>query len=534
MMNEKAKLIERQQVFTTINFFMVGVMMTGFAFILGEFIRTLYPGLDLTYFPALAFVVTLEALILRHIRHSSYDSFQNLILTTLVEFILIVLALKAFSVVTSGFSSIWLEVKSWQDRFLPSFFDVDYMLLTLAVLFIWIIACIFSQSLNQLDEDETAMDQEKLGHAFKDRQEERRGLIRLVFIIGFVMIAFMVLMKSNLDLLPDLTMPKRSYIFILLVYFAASFVLLALNQYIIMKARWYLDDIVVHPSLAKRWLVYTLSFILLVILVIGFLPTKFAIGFYPIAQAIFQVLLFTFGFIQFLITLPVALVISLINSLFSSSSFEEQMTAHIPEYIPPVTEISNTMPWMEVVKSIFFWAIFLGVTVFSIRYYMTNKEAFKLFLNSIQVGKWLQDAWRWLSQSLMKMRRITAEVWQQSIQKVQTFIQNRRINLPALAGIAQHLPPRQAVILTYIDWIRWSHSHGISRDKSQTPLEFARLYQEIIPEANQEIQNITNSFLLARYTRETIIKQQAQLAREALSSLKEILNSKQSGKATNP
>jgi len=527
MIDKKAKPIEQQNVLMTISFLIVGLMMTCFAFILGKFIQTLYPGWKLTIFPALAFVVTLEALVLRHIRNSSYDSFQNPILTILVELILIILMLKLVTMLASNFSLIWLEITSWQKSFLQNFFDIDYFFLVLAILFIWMIACLFSQYLNRFEEDEDALTQEKLGYTYKDRQEERRGLISLIFIIGFAMIAFMVLMKSNLELLPDTTTPTRTLIIILLLYFFASFVFLALNQYAIMKARWFFDDITVHPSLARRWLFYSFGFILLVILLIVFLPTNFTLGFYPIAQAILEIILFIFGIIQFLFTLPIAIVVSLVNSLFSTATFEEQIQQKVPKYVPSSLEISSNMPWWDVVKSTLFWLIFLGIIVFSIRYYLRNRKAFKSFLEKVNIGKWLQDAWRWLREGFHKMRQVTVNTVQQGLQNIQTFFRNSKIKIPSLADIAQKLPPRQAVILTYVDWIKWSHSHGIKRRRSQTPIEFAKIYRKCFPEARGEIDSLTNIFMRARYTRQTINKTQAQAAHESLSSLKEIFRARQ-------
>ncbi len=520
-MNEKtAESLDQKLLLTAINYLMVGLMLTCFAFMLGKLVQTVFPGWSLMGFPAIAFIITLEAMVLKHIQGSSHTDFQNQAITTLVEIIIIILLLKLISMLFSGFSMIWLEITSWQDNFFPNFFDPDFLVLTLAVLFIRGIAGLFSQYLIQLEEDENLMEQEKLGFTFNDRQEARRGLISLVFIIGFGMIVSLVLMKNNITMLPDSPTSIGLFIIILLIYFFAGFVFLALNQYAIMKARWYFDDIQVSPSLALRWLLYTWAFILVVILVIVFLPTNFTVGFYPIAQAILDVILFIFGIIQFLFTLPIALVVSLVNALNTDETVIEQMEQNIPEVVYTPPEITNTLPWLDVVKSIFFWLLFIGVIVFSIHYYLKNRQDFKAFLDKIKIGKWLRQIWRWISSGFSRLHQAAAETLQKGVENVRTFIKNRKVNLPSLADLGRGLPPRQAVILAYIDWIHWSEARGLNRRKSQTPAEYAQRYQSALPEAEGEIMAITQSFIQARYTRQEISRTQAQAIRESLTQLK--------------
>lgn len=518
--------IEQHQVLLIINFVMVGFILACFAFILGNFFQTLYPAWETLGFTILAFLIALESLIVRYLRRHESRILHNVFLTKLAELILILFVIKLISLLISGFSTIWMEILSWQQDFLKNFFDQSYMLRAIGLLLVWFLAIIFSQPLIQLEEDEELLAQEKLGYTFTDRQDARRSLISLVFILGFSMIIMMVLMKSSIELLHNTITSASTYVIFLLIYFFAGFVFLSLNQYSIMKARWYFSDITVNPELAKRWLIYTLSFILVVIVLIIFLPTDFVVGFYPIARVLSEVVVFLFTIIQYLFFLPIALLIALITSLFSGESVTDQFQESLPERMPSLPQITTIAPWWDVVKSILFWLIFLGVIIFSIRYYIKNRPDFKSLLDNIHIADWLRDFWEWIKRGFKIIRQASSETFQKGLDNIQTFLKNRQIKLPSLADIARRLPPRQAVILTYIDWIHWNREHGFDRRKSQTPLEYGHAYTQYLPEADEITHDFTNTFIKARYAKDTIDKSTAQHAQDLLTALKDTFKQK--------
>lgn len=526
-LENNTRSIEQHQVLLIINFIMIGLMLACFAFILGNFFKTIFPVWETVGFSILAFLIALESLVVRYLRRHESRILHNTLLATLAELILILFVIKLISLLISGFSTIWVEILSWQQDFLANFFEPSYMLRALGLLLVWFLAFIFSQPLIQLEEDEELLAQEKLGYTFTDRQDARRSLISLVFILGFAMIIMMVLMKSSIELLYNTTTSASTFVIVLLIYFFAGFVFLSLNQYAIMKARWYFSDMTVNPELAKRWLLYTLSFIVVVIVLIIFLPTDFAVGFYPIARVLSEVLVFLFAIVQYVFFLPIALLITLITSLFSGEPVADQFQESLPERMPSVPQVTAIAPWWDVVKSILFWLIFLGVIIFSIRYYIKNRPDFKSLLDHIHIADWLRDFWNWIKSGFKIVRQVSSQTYQKGLDNIRTFFRNRQIKLPSLADIARRLPPRQAVILTYIDWIHWNRDHGFDRRKSQTPHEYGHAFIHYLPEADEIAHDFTNTFIKARYTKDKIDKSTAQHTQELLSALKDTFKQKQ-------
>jgi hypothetical protein len=423
----------------------------------------------------------------------------------------------------TGLSGFWQEVVSWQHQFFQNFFDTQYGLVVFTLLVIWGIVRLFAEPMNQLEEDQDRLAQEKQGYAFNDRQLARRSLIGLIFILGFIMIGLTVVLKGDVKYIPFIKTPARTFVVVLLVYFGLAFTFMALNQYAIMKARWFFNDIEVHTDLSKRWLLFTLVFIAVVILAIAFLPTDFTIGFYPILKTISEILIYIFGILQFIILFPIATLLTLLSSLLGTEGAQEQVQPVMPEFAPSTTETAVALPWWEVVKSVLFWLVFVGVIVLAVRYYIRNRQGLKDFFKFSRLRAWLRDFWAWIKRGVQQLGQFTSETVREGFQQVRRLLTDRRIKLPALADLVKGISPRQAVILTYLDWIKWNKEHGLSRRESQTPGEYAAAIRARWPGIDAPLGAFTLRFIQARYTRQPVEKSQVEEAQTLLAELKSFI-----------
>jgi hypothetical protein len=67
-----------------------------------------------------------------------------------------------------------------------------------------------------------------------------------------------------------------------------------------------------------------------------------------------------------------------------------------------------------------------------------------------------------------------------------------------------NLPPRQKVIFYYLTLIHRSSQRGLPRKLNQTPLQFEQTLRTSLPEVEDEIDALTDSFVEARYSRHEI------------------------------
>ncbi|MBG0787752.1 MAG: DUF4129 domain-containing protein [Anaerolineaceae bacterium] len=519
---------DSQRLLTLINLLLLSGMFSSLAFVTNQFIGVFYVEWMVTGLPVLTFFIALASLLAHYIQTRIIRHGINPFASVAAEWVLILLIGKIFLMVQPGVGGVWQEVLTWQHSFLDEFFDIQTILLIFFLLVIWGLTRLFSPPLFQLEEDQELMEQEKLGITFNDRQEARRSLMGLVFVLGFIMVGMTVIIKGNFNYLAITTTPTRSFVIALLVYFSLAFIFLALNHYAIQKARWYFNDIQVSPELAKRWLLYTVVFIAIAILLTAFLPTDFAFGFLPVAQTLFTVLVYIFGLIQFLVLLPISFVLSLLGTLIGTPQNESMPQPQLPEFSPETVQTSGTLPWWDLVKSILFWLIFVGVIILAIRTFINNHQGLKSFFEKLKIRLWLSDFWQWIKQGLKKVGAAATETVQKGVQQIRSYFSEREIKLPNLSTLIRHLPPRQALILTYLDWVNWNAKHGLQRKKSQTPYEYAAAIHQQWPDLDADLTPFTNDFIAARYTRQEIYKAQLEEAQALLSKLKAAILEQQS------
>jgi len=521
------------QIITLLNFLLISLMLTCFAIVLGNFIQIINPDFRADVLQSLSFFVALESLLLRNFQNKESRFSQNQVMGTVSELIFIILITKFLSMLLEGFSTLWAQISSWQQDFWINFFDENTLLNVSGILLIWMLTGVFSQPLTQLEEDHSLMEQERLGIVFTDRRKARRNLINLIFILGFMMIVLISLIHYFFETQMFNQTGSKTFLPVVLLYFAAGFVFLSINQYAIMKTYWYLNEISVNSDLAKRWILYTILFITFVIFIIIFLPNDFTLGFHSLLKITTQILLFLFSLFQFLIIFPIALVISLISSLFSGEPVENLIQDQAQEYIPTPPEISGQTPWLAVIKSVLFWLVFLIIIVITIRFYFKNNINLKSLINNLRFGNWINDFLKWIKEGFLKLKRTTSTEYKIGLKNIRVFLKEHPLKLTKLVGITRKMPPRQVIIITYLEWIRWNFELGRKRKKSETPLEFANTCNQFYKEASDLVNTFTNGFIDARYSNHPINEVQAQEAKRLLIKLKEAFEQKQENQVTN-
>jgi len=535
-MNNQTKLsqsFDKLQTVAVVNFLLISLMLSCFAFVLGSSFHIINPGWQATVFQALSFFVALESLLLRYFQRKESRFSQNGVLGIIAELFFIILITKMLSMLHEGFSTLWTQISSWQQDFWNNFFDANMLFNVLGILFVWMLTWVFSQPLTQLEEDHELMEQEKLGIVFTDRRKARRNLINLIFILGFMMILLISLTNYFLETQIINQTESKPFLPVLIIYFAAGFVFLSINQYAIMKTYWYLNGISVNPDLAKRWFFYSILFIIFVIFIIIFLPNDFTVGFDPLLDIAYQIFLFLFTLVQFLIIFPIALILTLISALFTGEPVQDLIQDQAQEYVPITPQINAQTPWPELIKSVLFWVIFIIIIVLTIRFYFKNNIYLKSLISNFRFGKWLKDLWRWIKEGFTNFKRTASTRYKKGLKNIRVFLKEHPLKLTKLVGITRKMPPRQVIIITYLEWIRWNFELGRKRKKSETPLEFANTCNQFYKEASDLVNTFTNGFIDARYSNHPINEVQAQEAKRLLIKLKEAFEQKQENQVTN-
>jgi hypothetical protein len=88
------------------------------------------------------------------------------------------------------------------------------------------------------------------------------------------------------------------------------------------------------------------------------------------------------------------------------------------------------------------------------------------------------------------------------------------------------LDPRRQIYYYYLAMVRRGGEQGIPRALSQTPLEYAARLEKAIPEEEEDIGSITDTFIEARYSRKEVDTEKANVVKELWGRIRRALQIK--------
>jgi hypothetical protein len=223
-----------------------------------------------------------------------------------------------------------------------------------------------------------------------------------------------------------------------------------------------------------------------------------------------------------LVTLPFTFCLSLFNLGSEPQASEQQ-----PDLTPPMIAATPNQPiaWLEFVKSLAFWIIFLGIIVFALRYYLSQNATLWQAITHFPFFRWLREGWEalrvWLrgaNQQLAGMVRGGLKRLRQQQVKLPTAPFRRMINFARLT-------PRERIIYLYLSLVQMGGERGLERRPGQTPYQYEQRLENSLPEVNQELRGLTDTFVEARYSRHHVGQPEAEKAGSFWERVKAVLRS---------
>jgi hypothetical protein len=182
------------------------------------------------------------------------------------------------------------------------------------------------------------------------------------------------------------------------------------------------------------------------------------------------------------------------------------------------------LPWLQLLQSIIFWVVFIGVVGYAIAQFIRQNPQMFALVERIRIFRWIGSLWTWIRTLL-----------QGASQQITTVFKQARIRLfPELTKNAfsqvqrwfnfRQLNPRQQVVFYYLRLVDRGGEHGIQRRIDQTPYQYAETLQSNLPEVEDDIAGITESFIEARYSRHDIDQDQPTLVQRFWRNITRSLN----------
>jgi len=501
--------------------------------------KAVFPGWDGSYLVVLGFLICIESMYIRKVMSTQRITFLTTewILLRSAEWVVILITLKVVLYLVNGFDQFGVDLLSWRESFFQNFFSGEYLFAIIVIAVIWMLGGIYGVHLAELEGSSEKLRMERESGIANERVEARQRMLNLTFVVGGVMVLGTALLRENLNLAWFKSPALRIGVFNVLAFFVLGLILLSLAQFSIVRARWRLNQIRFSRDLPYKWALYSLLFLSLAVILASILPTAYSVGFLNLLGMLVNVLFSILGFIQFLLLLPFFALMSLLARLAGNPPPERTLPA-LPQLPQPPPQSGNPVAWFEVLKSLLFWAVFLGIVGFAFFYYLRlHRDNLRLF-RGFPVSRLWADFWNWLRIRFGRLKREVAGSFNAGLDR----LRKRALKAldPAPWGYIhlRGLKPRQKVIFYYLALVRRGGEIGLPRKPSQTPYEYADFLagslqsrlsqsetgaQEENISISADVADLTIQFVQARYSLSEVSNQQTSQVRGYWERIKRAL-----------
>lgn len=458
------------------------------------------------FLPFLVFLISLEAIFSRSIARELEG--RERFIYHFAEWITIAFAVKICLYLMHGFDLLPPDLARWENNFLY-FFEGEYFLALFIVAFLWgvcRVSCNNIDALNIEPEDLTW----DLGLLQNNRTAVRTSLVNRLLWTGTLMVIMAAGSRSSIAWIGD-GVAVQAPVINVLVYFFLALVLFSQTQHALLHSRWFWHEIPVHPRLTKRWIRYSILLFAILAVIAFLLPTNYSMGLLETMNYLFN-LIFYFGSILIqLLLFPLIWLLSISGCMRQPEAQPTPEPILPPPPSAPAQPAAVPLPWLQLLQSILFWMIFIGIITYAILMFVRQNPRMFSLVERIRVFRVLGTFWDWLRGLFRGAGRQIAA----SIGQIQERLNRMRPQLklhPAGSWFNfRQLSPRQQIIFYYLRLVERGGEQGIFRRQDQTPTQYAETLQSSLPEVEDEIEGITRSFIEARYSLHAIEPERSSL-----------------------
>jgi hypothetical protein len=424
----------------------------------------------------------------------------------LAEWLVIILVVQVVVYARRNFVGLATDLARLEES-LMYFFHPEFLLTIFPMFLIWLLSLVMASDLIRLEVDESELNLENPEVLEKDRRQIRRGMSERVFLVGLLPVILAFVARLDLVQLFGEIPATRVPVYNVVVYYVLALVLISQVQLSALRGHWLWTKAPIRSDLASAWLKYSLLFFALVAALTVFLPTQYSMGFLDTLGYLLYMLGQLVMFLAFILLWPLVQIINFLTSLFRSEGEQEPLNLMPPEMF--AGEAGTPVGWWELLKSILFWTVIIGVTGYFVFYYLRQNRALWNWLQSLPIIRWLGDRMRALWGWLRGVNRRLSAVIAAGRRMLFPASVARTTNQPRRKFNLRRASARQKVIFFYLRLVERGKEEGLERHPAQTPLQYEHILEQTLPEVEGELEGITASFMEARYTRHEIVEEQA-------------------------
>ncbi|HEX2997770.1 MAG TPA: DUF4129 domain-containing protein [Anaerolineales bacterium] len=539
-MNSSAQsnAVRNEKVFRVVSYTLVFLMLVCVIMAASGLIHNVLPKWHSGVMAGVMLLIVLERLY-AYPRFKSLAAFSPEWAVTLgVQWVVFVIFIRLLLSYVKGSAAFLADMQLFIHGDMKAFFSAEFIVTLVLAILAWNVPARFLELLDEIGADQRIALREGSIPVQRDEPPPQQQLVSAIFNLGIILV--LVTALASIDLKGALSNAPGAYLMdpgrfsageaSVLLYFIFGLALLTQGRLMSLQIRWNIQRISISSGdLAKRWSLYSLLFLFLLILAVSLLPTGDSLGIFSILGTLFGFLLSVFLFLGHLI---LTLVILLFSVPFLLLGFDSPLANQMPvmpelptqPVEPPMGTGTNEI-WI-LLRSILLWGALIAVIVFSLMRFIRQHEELLVAVRKAPMMRWLILAWEWLRRNMTRTRdglkRAIAGGWQ----NIATRLERRR-SLSSAGWINfRALDPRRRIYFFYLTMIHHGDKQGLGRKLSQTPSEYAATLESGVPTASEDIDSITNAFMEARYSHHEVNLQMADMVRATWQRIRRALQRK--------
>ena len=412
-----------------------------------------------------------------------------------------------------------------------AFFDPPFFLLTLLLLLVWDQTAQLTTLFGRL-----ALQPDELAAAERARQdrwaerspayESRKALVDRItgrWLAGaFLLVIVAALSQFTVTPEKSLRLGLRSTglpaeFGLLLVFYLLGGLYLRSEAYRgALRVQWHYEGTEWREDFRSRWRAIALGLLLLTAFIASLIPVGSTAPLAPLAEG-FLTLLAELGYALMMLFL---FLLSLLLSLFRFEEVPRGEGTPAEESLRRGQEATHSLlpPWLG---GALLWTGLL-LLVLGLGYVFWRQRGFAL--TWADVRQWLMSLLRWGRRQHTRMRRLMKQGVPRSTLPREWVKRVRLPRSPVDFTRWRRLTPDQRVRYYYIRALKRAQRAGLPRHPSETPLEYERLLETRVPEADEDAQILTHAFIRARYARAPIVQEDVHWVRRAWEHFKRVLH----------
>jgi Na+-transporting methylmalonyl-CoA/oxaloacetate decarboxylase gamma subunit len=474
------------------------------------------------YLVVFVFLVSWEAIQSeRVLKHSAPGQF-NRARFRFTEAVIILLLLKLAGYTELGAAQLLTDIVRWF-RNLSTFFDGGYIMAAVLIMLLWQLSMFIAQDLYVIEVHPSELRPSSTSAKFYLWLTQPRTSLNRTAALERIMVSFfwggLILIictgMARYDipyLFPDRPPPVSALVLNVMAYFLLGLVLISQAYYSVLRARWQLEEIEIASHIGSHWAILTAAFLLLVIVIALLLPTGYAVGLpqaialaaHLVSTGMMFVVLFLLSILIFIINAIAALLLGRATPVFDPPSVGPMATP------PPGAGRGPGLPIWAMLRDVLVWLLLLGMVAYSLYHFLGDRRQ---LLKGLFAGGILGRLSRLLARLLGGTRQAARRAGRLAQEQLRRLLRAGARQRPWRYLSLSSLTPRQLILYFYLSIMRRAEERDIVRQPWQTPYEYGARLRDALPEQEFEVTELTEAFVVARYSAHPVTSEEANLAK---------------------